>query len=41
MVTADEAIDILETEIRTMETDRFAIWHYLNQPTPPLSLIHI
>ena len=35
----DTLIGILEAEIRAMETDRFAIWHYLNQPTPPPTLI--
>ena len=39
-MTAEEAlIDILEAEIRAIETDRFAIWHYMNQPTPPPMLI--
>ena len=39
MVTDNDLIDILEAEIRAIETERFAIWHYLNQPTPPPMLI--
>ena len=39
MVTDDDLIDILEAEIRDIETDRFAIWHYMNQGGPSPMLI--
>ena len=43
MVTDDEyrapLAEILEEEIRGLETDRFAIWHYMNPGGSPVLIV--